>query len=201
MMAMNRGSKSAAASLPSQGRSLLKDQFYVIKVIDVAEVPQKVGLEALQEIEMMGLLDSQYIVGYFDSFIDDQKINIVIEYCPGGDLNSLVQKQKSTGKPFVDKMIWKLFIHVCLGLQYLHSKHIIHRDLKSLNVFMMSHSAAKIGDLGCAKQLPPEGASEHQEESIKKGDLSSSQVNQIKEEDPDTLLKEDELKKEDLSSE
>jgi NIMA (never in mitosis gene a)-related kinase len=71
---------------------LIKDQFYVIKVIDVAEVPEKVGLEALDEIEIMGLLDSPYIVGYFDSFIDDQKINIVIEYCPLRDLNSLIEK-------------------------------------------------------------------------------------------------------------
>jgi hypothetical protein len=40
-------------------------------VIDVAEVPEKYGLEALQEIEIMGMLDSPYIVGYFDSFIED----------------------------------------------------------------------------------------------------------------------------------
>jgi NIMA (never in mitosis gene a)-related kinase 1/4/5 len=61
-------------------------------VIDVAEVPDSVGMEAMQEIEIMQLMDSQYIVGYLDSFIDGQKINIVLEYCPMGDLNSLVEK-------------------------------------------------------------------------------------------------------------
>jgi serine/threonine protein kinase len=49
----------------------LDDSNYVIKVIDVAKVPQEVGLEALKEIETMQSLDSPYIVGYFDSFIDD----------------------------------------------------------------------------------------------------------------------------------
>jgi NIMA (never in mitosis gene a)-related kinase len=127
--------------------------FYVIKVIDVAEVPDHIGLEAMQEIEIMQLMDSPYIVGYLDSFIDGQKINIVLEYCPMGDLNSLVEKQKIAGKPFVDNMIWKIFIHLCLGIEYLHSKDIIHRDLKSLNVFMIKESIAKIGDLGCALQL------------------------------------------------
>jgi hypothetical protein len=39
-------------------------------VIDVAEVPDSVGMEAMQEIEIMQLMDSQYIVGYLDSFID-----------------------------------------------------------------------------------------------------------------------------------
>jgi serine/threonine protein kinase len=62
----------------------------VIKVIDVANVPEQIGHEALAEIEMMCMLESPYIVGYFDSFIDDQKINLVIEYCPNGDLNSVI---------------------------------------------------------------------------------------------------------------
>ena len=50
---------------------MLQDNFYVIKVIDVGKVPQEIGIEAMQEIEIMGLLDNPYIVGYFDSFIDD----------------------------------------------------------------------------------------------------------------------------------
>jgi len=69
----------------------------------------------------MGNTDSPFIVGYIDSFIDDQKINIVIEYCPMGDLNSLIEKQKLTKvngsvKPIVDNLIWKIFIHICLGV-------------------------------------------------------------------------------------
>ena len=43
----------------------------MVKVIDVAKVPSEVGLEALKEIETMQGLDSPYIVGYLDSFIDD----------------------------------------------------------------------------------------------------------------------------------
>lgn len=43
----------------------------MIKVIDVANVPEAIACEALQEIEMMGQLESPYIVGYFDSFIND----------------------------------------------------------------------------------------------------------------------------------
>jgi serine/threonine protein kinase len=78
----------------TEGRYLLQDEYYVIKVIDVAEVPEKVGMEALNEIEIMGSLDSPYIVGYIDSFIADQKIHIVLEYCAVGDLNSLVEKQR-----------------------------------------------------------------------------------------------------------
>ena len=110
----------------------------MIKVVDVSEVPDNIANEALQEIEVMCKMDSPYVVGYLDSFIDGQKINIVLEYCMMGDLNVQVEKQKTMGnKMFIENIIWKIFIHLCLGIQYMHSKNIVHRDLKSLNVFMM----------------------------------------------------------------
>ena len=120
-MRLASNSTSAGVAQPNQNKALLKDQYYVTKVIDVAKVPQEVGLEALKEIETMQALDSPYIVGYFDSFIDNQKINIILEYCAFGDLNSLVCKQKTLNKPFVDNIIWKIFINICLGVWYLHS--------------------------------------------------------------------------------
>lgn len=109
--------------------------------------------------------DSPFIVGYIDSFLDDSRINIVIEYCPYGDLCSLINKQKTLCKgnvikPFSENMIWKIFINLCLGVQYLHSKGIIHRDLKTLNVFMMKEGLCKIGDLGCALDVGVEDEEE-----------------------------------------
>ena len=59
---------------------LIKDNCYVIKVIDVAKVPAEVGLEALKEIDLMQGLDSPFIVGYIDSFIDDQMINLISKF-------------------------------------------------------------------------------------------------------------------------
>ena len=44
-------------------------------------------------------------------------------------------------------------INLCLGLEHMHSKDIIHRDLKSLNIFITKDQVAKIGDLGCAMNL------------------------------------------------
>ena len=54
--------------------------------------------------------------------------------------------------------MWNICLQVILGLQYLHKKHILHRDLKSANVFLMKDDSnpnylVKIGDLGVAKLM------------------------------------------------
>lgn len=73
-------------------RSLVIDQLYVVKEIDTALLPKEAAMEALQEIEILGELDSHYVVGYYDSFIDGTTINIIQEYCQHGDLNTFIKK-------------------------------------------------------------------------------------------------------------
>jgi len=53
-------------------------------------VPEKYGLKALDEIQMMMNLTSPYIVQYIDSFIIDLEINLVLEYCDNSDLASFI---------------------------------------------------------------------------------------------------------------
>jgi len=62
-------------------RSLVIDQLYVVKEIDTTLLPKEAAMESLQEIEILGELDSHYVVGYYDSFIDGTTINIIQEYC------------------------------------------------------------------------------------------------------------------------
>jgi len=61
---------------------LMTDQSYVIKVVDTSKMPKDGALEALMEIELLAsLVDCNFIVGYYDSFIEDTQINIIMEYC------------------------------------------------------------------------------------------------------------------------
>jgi len=114
-------------------------------------LPEKAALEAMLEIEIMAEIDSHFVVGYFDSFITDQSICIIMEYCQNSDLSVAIKKQK--GKPFANNFLWKVFIHICLGMHYLHARNVIHRDIKSLNVFLTKDNSAKIGDFGNIKRV------------------------------------------------
>lgn len=90
----------------------------------------------------MAALDSPYVVRYYDSFIDESKLNIIMGYCDRGDLQSLLRKQKER-KPLAEKRIWSLFLQIALGLHYLHANRVLHRDMKSANVFLCSVRAAR----------------------------------------------------------
>lgn len=56
-------------------------------------------------------------------------------------------------KLFEENTIWRLFIEICLGLYRLHEFRILHRDIKSMNIFLGKDNKIKIGDLGLAKEL------------------------------------------------
>jgi len=51
------------------------------------------------------------------------------------------------------KDVWKYFIQICRGIDYLHTKRILHRDIKTLNIFLTSDNTVRIGDLGVAKVI------------------------------------------------
>ena len=98
-------------------------------------LPIKEATAAMQEVTIMAEIDSHFVVGYFDSFITaTNAICIVMEYCQHGDLCNAIKKQ--SGKSFANNFLWKVFIHICLGVHYLHARNVIHRDIKSLNVFL-----------------------------------------------------------------
>ena len=99
----------------------------------------------------MAEADCMFVVGYCDSFITEQTICIVMQYCEHGDLCSAIKNRK--GKPFPNNFLWKVFIHLCMAIHYLHSRNVIHRDIKSLNVFLTKDNSAKLGDFGNIKKI------------------------------------------------
>ena len=99
----------------------------------------------------MSKVSCQYVVRYYDSFVNRDSINIIMEYCENGDVGKFLKKQMN--RPLDETRIWKFFIEMCLGVRYLHSKKILHRDIKTCNMFLGANDKIKVGDLGVAKLL------------------------------------------------
>eukprot|EP00607_Mallomonas_marina_P000565 CAMPEP_0182425402 /NCGR_PEP_ID=MMETSP1167-20130531/11842_1 /TAXON_ID=2988 /ORGANISM="Mallomonas Sp, Strain CCMP3275" /LENGTH=353 /DNA_ID=CAMNT_0024606111 /DNA_START=143 /DNA_END=1201 /DNA_ORIENTATION=+ len=134
-------------------------EIYVVKIVRIAELQYKEQEEAINEVRILAQMDSPYVVRYYDSYIETDCLSIVMEYCNKGDLQSLVKKAKAKDLICLkEAVIWNISLQILMGLYYLHSRNVLHRDLKSANVFLNksrtdAYFTVKIGDLGVAKLL------------------------------------------------
>ena len=134
------------------------NKYYVLKEIPLNSSTAVEKIKSVKnEAQILSSLNNKYVVKFYESFKMNQNIYIVMEYCDRGDLCSFLNKIKKTRKSddyYLDEnFVWKLFIQMSIGLYYIHSKKIIHRDIKTLNIFLTKDLDAKIGDLGVAKIL------------------------------------------------
>ena len=128
----------------------------VCKVVHLTSLNARERKEAENEAEVLKQLKHPNIVGFFGSFEDNSTLHILMEFCNSGDLEQLIQKQK--GVYFSEDVIATIFIQMSTAVRYLHDRRILHRDLKSQNVFLSQQSPSaplivKLGDFGISKIL------------------------------------------------
>ena len=126
---------------------------YVIKQISLEGLTDFQINQVYSEVKILSLIKSKYVVKYYESFLEENNLNIVMEYCDNGDLCNYLKEQQMKNKPLKEDLIWKIFIKITLGLTTIHKMKILHRDLKTLNIFLKKNMEIKIGDLGVAKEL------------------------------------------------
>ncbi|KAK2948215.1 putative G2-specific protein kinase nimA [Blattamonas nauphoetae] len=128
-------------------------EHYAMKEINLRFMNAKEQEESLNEIRILASFRHPNITKYKEAFMEDDKLYIITEIVEGGDLLMLIRKRKAARRYLSEEQIWSYFIQICLGLHYLHQKNVLHRDIKSANVFLTHDGVAKIGDLGVAKVL------------------------------------------------
>ena len=129
------------------------NKIFVIKQIPLIGLNEKEIKKVNSEAKILSLVKSPYIVRYYESFEENNHLNIVMEYCDGGDLSEFIIKNKSTNILLKEDIIWNIFIKILIGLAELHKNKILHRDLKTMNIFLTKKLDIKIGDFGVAKIL------------------------------------------------
>lgn len=125
---------------------------YAMKKVKMNSLTEKERENAVNEVRILASLQSPYIIGYKDSFFDDNSMTlcIVMEFASSGDVYGRIQQHIKNRTYFPEKEIWHCFVQILKGLKLLHDKKILHRDLKCANVFLGAEGA-KIGDLNVSK--------------------------------------------------
>eukprot|EP00186_Timspurckia_oligopyrenoides_P004725 CAMPEP_0182441708 /NCGR_PEP_ID=MMETSP1172-20130603/687_1 /TAXON_ID=708627 /ORGANISM="Timspurckia oligopyrenoides, Strain CCMP3278" /LENGTH=380 /DNA_ID=CAMNT_0024636165 /DNA_START=346 /DNA_END=1488 /DNA_ORIENTATION=- len=103
---------------------------YAIKIVQ-KQMDDEHHMEFLhRELIIMKAVNSNHVIRTFDIFDSPRKLYFVLEYMQGGTLHEIYQAQK----PFTEEQVRAVLFDVLSGVAYLHSKQIVHRDLKLKNV-------------------------------------------------------------------
>lgn len=124
------------------------NQYFCLKIITLRKTQDKHN-----EINLLQNLSHPNLVQFISSFCDENNIYIIMEFCQYGDLYSLLHSVRKKKVYINENIIWDIAYQSLLALDYLHKKHIIHRDIKLLNIFMGKDKVIKIGDFGMSKLL------------------------------------------------
>ena len=124
-----------------------------VKSIKIKNIPKKERDATKMEVDLLRRLHHPNIVRYIDSFLtrDRDKLCIVMEYCDGGDLAAQIKAARRT--MFSESKILHWFVQIALGVHYMHTNNVLHRDLKTQNIFMTGNGRLVLGDLGISKVL------------------------------------------------
>ena len=141
---MGRGAFSTVYKIKSKSDNAI----YCLKKINIRKTPDRKN-----EINILSKLNHPNLVKYITSYEDEEGIYIIMEFCIYGDLYSLLHMVKKKKVYVNEEIIWDIAYQCLLGLEYLHSQQIIHRDIKLLNIFMSKNKIVKIGDMGMSKIL------------------------------------------------
>jgi mitogen-activated protein kinase kinase kinase len=84
-----------------------------------------------------------------DSSSDEEYFNIFLEYVPGGSVAALLRNYGAFEEPLVRNFVRQILE----GLDYVHERGIVHRDIKGANVLVDNKGGIKISDFGISKKL------------------------------------------------
>ncbi|KII86009.1 hypothetical protein PLICRDRAFT_114968 [Plicaturopsis crispa FD-325 SS-3] len=127
--------------------------------------------QLVAEVNILKDLHHEHIVQYHDRHVDQGTLHILMEFCGGGDLASLIRQAAKHGRPIPEDTVWNYFMQILLALHYCHhpgepnaratkgaqggkKRHqILHRDIKPDNILLDGKNTIKLGDFGLSKAL------------------------------------------------
>ncbi|KAG0661376.1 hypothetical protein C6P45_001390 [Maudiozyma exigua] len=131
-----------------KGYNIKTKQIYAIKVLNLDSDSDEVE-DVQREIQFLASLKQMpNITRYYGSYLQNTSLWIIMEYCAGGSLRSLLRPGKID-----EKYIGVIMRELLIALSFIHKDNIIHRDIKAANVLISNDGSIKLCDFGVAAQL------------------------------------------------
>ncbi|KAG5510880.1 hypothetical protein JKF63_06381 [Porcisia hertigi] len=165
-------------------RRVTDQQVFVMKRIPLLGLTPSQRRDAAQEIVVMRDLHHPCVVSHRDAFLfNEHDLCLVMDYYDGGDMDTRMAEQRELDMYFELDQVMLWFVQLVLGVQYLHAHNVVHRDIKTHNVFVRSKDMSVVlGDFGISERLDTEPASRTWLGSATMGDRrvrSSSSVQSV----------------------
>ncbi|KAF2675088.1 kinase-like protein [Microthyrium microscopicum] len=120
-----------------------------LKIVKSQMEPQKLAQKFVTELQLHSKIHHPNIVEFHRAFSFEKSTYVVLEICDNGSLADALKKRKFFSMPEIRRFI----IQICGAIKYLHHRNIVHRDLKTGNLFLDSDMNIKVGDFGLAAVL------------------------------------------------
>uniref|UniRef100_A0A1J3JQL1 mitogen-activated protein kinase kinase kinase n=1 Tax=Noccaea caerulescens TaxID=107243 RepID=A0A1J3JQL1_NOCCA len=105
--------------------------------------------ELEEEVKLLKNHSHPNIVRYLGTVREDETLNILLEFVPGGSISSVLEQFG----PLPESVVGKFTKQLLLGLEYLHNHAIMHRDIKGANILVDNEGCIKLADFGASKQV------------------------------------------------
>lgn len=124
----------------------------VVKQMETLMMQPKERDEAVKEAMLLKKMDHPNIVRFQEVFMTRKgRLCIVMDYADGGDVHMEIKGRQ--GKLIPEEQISQWFSQTCFALMHVHERKVLHRDLKTQNIFLMKSGQVKLGDFGIARVL------------------------------------------------
>ena len=141
-----------AYSIVYKVRRISDGAIYALKKVRMQNLNKKERKNALNEVRILASIHHPNIISYKEAFFDEaENLCLVMEYADSGDLYQRIVKYQKRNRLLSEEFIWRVFTQITSGLKALHDLDILHRDMKSANVFLNSDGSVKLGDMNVSK--------------------------------------------------
>ncbi len=124
---------------------------YALKSIKYQNNEMGISKE-LEEMQFLRGILSPTVIKLKEFSNEDSNLFLILEYAEGGTLNDVIKNNANKKEFLPDDVIISWITEICLGLFHIHEMGLLHRDIKSENLFLCKN-VVKIGDLGAARAL------------------------------------------------